>query len=299
MSKSIRNIGWIGYGSMGRPMCRNLVKAGYTVRARDTDPKKVRAMEEDGVAASSSPRDLAAASDVVISMIWDDDTLRQVVSGERGALAGMRPGTPFIDMSTISPKGSLAVAADLEAKGIAFLRAPVSGSAMVAATAGLTVYASGPRETFDECLPVLKALSVNQTYVGTGEESRVLKLTINLMVAMSTAVLGEALSFGERGGLERSLLLDAINDSIVGSRHYAVRADAIKRRDLTSTGSWAGAKDVGMAMSVAQQFGAALPIASLVHQYVTMVANRGVDRNGVVALAILNEELNPVTPRPK
>lgn len=278
-------------------MCKNLVKAGYVVRACDTNAEKTRLMGDDGVVSALSPQDLAAQSDVVISMVWDDATLHKVVSGESGVIKGIRRGTFYVDMSTISPRGSMAVATDLEAKGIAFLRAPVSGSALVATTAGLSVYASGPRQVFDDCLPVLKAMSSSQTYVGTGEESRILKLTINLMVAMSTAVLGEALSFGERGGLDRALIIDAINDSIVGSRHYVVRADAIKRRDLHSTGSWAGAKDVGMAMSVAQESGAALPIASLVHQYVTIVANRGVNRNGVVALAMLNEDINPVTPQ--
>jgi hypothetical protein len=83
-----------------------------------------------------------------------------------------------------------------------------------------------------------------------------------------------------------------VNDSIVGSRHYAVRSDAIKNRDLTSTGSWAGAKDVGMVMAVAREKGTLLPLASLVHEYVDMVAYRGVHVNGVTALAILNEEIN-------
>jgi 3-hydroxyisobutyrate dehydrogenase-like beta-hydroxyacid dehydrogenase len=297
MNSGIKTIGWIGYGSMGRPMCVNLLKAGYTVQACDIDPTKVRAMRDDGVRACASPRSAAEGSDLVASMIWSDETLQEIVSGENGLAHGIRRGVPYVDMSTVSPGGSRLVAEQLEARGIPYLRSPVSGSALVAKTAGLTIYASGPRETFDRCLPVLKALSANQTYVGIGEESRVLKLTINLMVAMSTAVLGEALSFGTRAGLDRSLVIDAVNDSIVGSRHYAVRADAIKRRDLSSTGSWAGAKDVGMAMSLAQECGAVLPIASLVQQYVTLVANRGVNRNGVVALATLIEDINPITPR--
>lgn len=292
MPSSVKTIGWVGYGSMGRPMCANLLKAGFNVLAFDKNPATPAMMKEDGVIPASSAKDLAGKVDLVGSIIWNDDALRDVVMGANGVLDAMTPDKIFMDMSTLSPKVSEEVAVALAGRNIPYLRASVSGSAAVAKTAQLTVYASGPRQAYDRALPVLEALSVRQNYVGAGEEGRLLKLVINLLVAMSTATLGEALTFGQKMGLDRNLIMDAVNDSIVGSRHYAVRSDAIENRDLTSTGSWAGAKDVGMVMAVAREKGTLLPLASLVHEYVDMVAYRGVHVNGVTALAILNEEIN-------
>ena len=287
-------IGWVGVGAMGGPMCRHLLKAGYALHAYDKVASKTAAIAEEGAVAAASTRELAETCDVVVSMVWDDDDVRDVVFGPAGVLKGARPGLRYIDMSTVSPRISGEIAAGLAPLGIPYLRAPVSGSPPVAAAGKLSVYASGPRDAFDACADILRSFGEKLVYVGTAEEGRVVKLAINLIVQLSTAVLGEALAFGERAGVDRSLLMDAINDSIVGCPHYRVRADSFKRRDLSYTGRWASPKDLGLTLALASETGAIMPLASLLQQYIRIITNRPVPQNGLAALTTLMEDINPV-----
>jgi len=287
-------IGWIGVGAMGQPICRHLLKAGYALDVYDKDPTKISALVSEGASAGISAGELAGKCDLIISMVWDDDGLRDVVLGPTGVLTGVRTGISYIDMSTVSPKVSEEIAAQLARHDIPYLRAPVSGSVPVAEAGKLTIYASGPRILFDSCQEILKAFSTKQTYVGTKEEGRIVKLAINLILQMSTAILGEVLAFGARAGVDRSTLMDAINDSIVASPHYAVRSKSIKQRDLAFTVRWASPKDLEIAMSVAKETGAIMPIASLVQQYIRIITNRPMPQNGFTALTTLMEDINPV-----
>ena len=194
-------IGLVGYGNMGRPICINLIKAGFVVRALDVDASRVALMRKDGLTPCQSSADLAGFA----------------------------------------------------------------------------------------------AISAKQLYVGTGEESRLLKLIINLLVLGSTALLGEALSFALRAGVDKNLCIDAINASIVGSPHYQARADLFKHEDLRSTGRWFGLKDIDMGMNQAAKVGAALPLMSLVHDQMRMTANRWPNANTLVGLTMLMRTINPPT----
>ena len=266
MVESKTRIGWIGVGAMGRPMCAHLLKAGYRLSVYDKDPSKTDALASEGACAASSTQDLAGSCEVIVSMVWDDEALREVVFGPAGLLSGARPGICYIDMSTVSPRLSGEIAARLAQRGIPYLRAPVAGSVPVATAGKLSVYASGPRDAFEACRGMLGTFSEKLVYVGSGEEGRIVKLAINLIVQLSTAILGEVLAFGTRAGVDRSLLMDAINDSIVASPHYTVRADSFKRRDLSYTVRWASPKYLDLAMSLADEVGAVMPMASLIQQ---------------------------------
>jgi 3-hydroxyisobutyrate dehydrogenase len=298
MNFAKKKIGWIGLGRMGRPMCINLVNAGFSVTVYDKDAAKITAVVGSGLLAATSPAALAAQSDLVISMIFDDAALQDVVLGATGVLGAMRPGAPYIGMSTVSPAASQDIARHLADRGVPYLRAPVSGTVVLAETAKLSTYVSGPQEAFDACLPVFQALTTKQKYVGQGEEARLVKLSINLIVQMSTAVLGEALAFGTRAGLDRSMLVDAINDSIVASPHYQTRAEWFKHRERSPLADLAmTTKDMDLALAVAQAHGAALPIASLVRQYLTISKSLGKETKGVMALAEIIEDINPDHPK--
>jgi len=287
-------VGLVGYGNMGRPMCINLIKAGFAVRALDVDASRVALMREDGVTPCQSSADLAGC-DVVITMVWDDEILRQAVLGPSGLLPHLAADCLLIDMSTVTPDVSQEVAEAARSRLIAYLRAPVSGSAAVAQRAELVIYASGDRTDYDRCASLFAAISAKQLYVGTGEESRLLKLIINLLVLGSTALLGEALSFALRAGVDKNLCIDAINASIVGSPHYQARADLFKHEDLRSTGRWFGLKDIDMGMNQAAKVGAALPLMSLVHDQMRMTANRWPNANTLVGLTMLMRTINPPT----
>jgi 3-hydroxyisobutyrate dehydrogenase-like beta-hydroxyacid dehydrogenase len=284
---------------MGSRLSSHLLKAGYEVHVYDKVPEKVQALAAKGARAGTSTADLAGKCDVLFSMIWDDEDLKEVVLGPRGVLAGAHPRLRYVDMSTVSPRFSREVAAQLASRDLPYLRAPVSGSPPVAEAGKLTVYASGPRELFDHCHDMFRTFSEKANYVGSAEEGRVAKLSINLIVQLSTAVLGEVLAFGSRAGVDRSLLMDAINDSIVGCPHYKVRAEAFKKRDLTYTVRWASPKDLELALSLASEVGAIMPLASLLQQYVRMITNRPVPQNGFTALSTLMEDINPENDGPR
>lgn len=287
-------IGWIGVGAMGRPMCTHLLKAGYRLSVYDKDPLKIEALVAEGASGANSVSDLAGTCEVIVSMVWDDEDLREVVFGPTGLVRGARPGIRYIDMSTVSPRLSTEIATILAQRDIPYLRAPVSGSVPVAKAGKLSVYASGPREVFEASRDMLGSFSEKLSYVGIGEEGRIVKLAINLIVQLSTAILGEVLAFGTRAGVDRSLLMDAINDSIVASPHYAVRAESFKKRDLSYTVRWASPKDLNIAMSVAAENGAIMPMASLLEQYIRIITNRGEPQNGFTALTTLMEDINPM-----
>lgn len=279
-------IGWIGVGAMGRPMCLNLLKAGHVLTVFDKVPTQCEPVVAAGANAVPSARDLVAQSDVVFSTIFDDSSLRALFLSDGGIAATAAAGQVFVDMSTVSPEASAEMAEALAQRGASCLRAPVSGTVSLAASAQLSCFVSGPREAFAAVQPLLACLTARQSYVGGADEARVIKLMINMMVFMSTAVIGEGLAFGERAGLDRALMVDAINDSIVGSAHYRTKADKLKQREYSAAGPISlVAKDLDLALAVARDNAVALPISSLVRQYLAMMQQRDLGNLDVAALA--------------
>ncbi|MNQ20954.1 2-hydroxy-3-oxopropionate reductase [compost metagenome] len=290
-------IGWIGVGAMGAPMCLNLLRAGHRLTVCDRDPARVASMVAAGATAADSPREVATRADVVFSTIFDDQGLRDIVAGPDGLAAGARPQAAYIDMSTVSPAASADVARVLAERGVDYLRAPVSGTVTLASSARLSTFVSGPPEVFERLRPLLAVLTARQRYVGTSEEARVVKLLINLMVFMSTAVLGEAIDFGERAGLPRDTILDAVNDSIVASAHYAGKAEKIAHRDYAPVGPISlVVKDMDLALTVANHHQAALPIAAQVRQSLALMQAQGLAGLDVAALADLPALLRSLSP---
>lgn len=279
-------VGWIGLGAMGLPMCLHLARAGVFVKAVDRLPDRVEAAAGHGVAPAASITDVVRNADVVFSMVFDDDALRDVVEGPTGVAAAMTPGTVFVDMSTVSPTVSAQVAQVLEDRGLRYVRAPVSGSVPLAQAAQLTILVSGERADFELLLPLLSLLSQSQHYVGSRESARVVKLAINLMVAASTALIGEALALGERQGVGREVMVDALNASTVGSRHYAARAQSLKTRAYNGNGPLhLVAKDLDLALGIARAGGLNLAITELVRVQLAQLIQSGHRDTEVAVLA--------------
>ena len=195
-------IGWVGLGKMGAPMAKNMVKAGFPLTVWNRTREKTGALAELGATVADSPERVASDSDVVISMILDDRALDAVSTGPEGIFKGARPGLIYIDMSTVSAVASARVAEAGEQKGVNYLRAPVIGGVVHAESGGLGVLASGPKDLFDRCSPLLAPLSKTSHYLGPKEEGRVMKLVLNMQVGIIAAMIGEALTFGEAGGVE-------------------------------------------------------------------------------------------------
>jgi 3-hydroxyisobutyrate dehydrogenase-like beta-hydroxyacid dehydrogenase len=266
-------IGWIGLGSMGSRMAPNLVNNGYGVTGFDLDRGRTAAAVANGLKEAASLPALATASDVLFSMIPDDEAFFDVVRMICGAA---KAGTCLIDMSTISPAVSTRGAALLEAAGISYLRAPVSGSTALAAAGTLSIWVLGPESIFTSQRPLIALLGKKITYLGAHEEARVMKLVVNVIVGAINTSLAEALNLGRRSGLDWAMMIDAINESAVASPYIASKVQKLKDRDWSPAATVEViAKDMDLALELARQRGAFLPSAALTRQVLAAVEGKG------------------------
>lgn len=257
-------IGWIGIGNMGAPICRNLIGAGHELVVHDIDPARLAELQGAGAAVASDAADLVARADLVFSMVPNDTVLLAVVEG---IAARLRPGQTFIDMSTVSPATSARVFELLAPSGAAYLRAPVSGSTAGAAAGTLAIYCSGPRAAYDAILPVLGRIGSRQSHVGLAEDARVLKLLINMIVCITPAVVGEALAFGQRSGLDWTTMIEAIGGSAAASPLIGYKSEMMKRRDWTAMASVdLTAKDLDLALDWGRARRVPMPFTALAQQ---------------------------------
>lgn len=234
MSLGELKIGWIGAGKMGGPMSQNVVTAGGTVTVFDPVLENLAVATAAGAREGTSNQALAEGADIVVSMIPNDAVLRAVTMGGDGVFRVMQPGSVYLDMSTVSPEASAEVESAAQAAGIAYLRAPVSGSTALAEAGTLTIMASGPREAFDRCLPLFDAMGSQSFYLGESDQARYLKLVINLLVGTTGAVLAEALTLGRKGGLDWEQMLDVIGVSAAASPYIKYNLDPLKARDFSA-----------------------------------------------------------------
>jgi 3-hydroxyisobutyrate dehydrogenase-like beta-hydroxyacid dehydrogenase len=283
-----QKIGWIGVGKMGNPMSKNLIKAGYSVTVFDIVPEAMNALAEEGAKVAGSAAEAAADADVIISMIPDDHALEDVSIGPEGVFKGIGTNVTYIDMSTVSPIISARVSEGAKDKGIKYLRAPVSGSTEAAEKASLTIMASGPKDAYDQCEDMFKLLGQKVFHVGEGDEARYMKLLVNMMVGITSAMTAEALVFGEKGGLDWSQMIDTINNSVIASPLIGFKVQLLKDRDykpmFTATQM---AKDFDLALDTGKAMDIPMPITALARQlYGSMKATDkgGFDYFGIVAL---------------
>lgn len=265
---TLPKIGWIGVGNLGAPICENLLKSGADICVCDIDPARLEPLARAGAAIEPSPAAVAQNSNIVFSTLPSDAALLSVVSGEDGLAGSLADGQIFVDMSTVSPRTSAEIAAALASTGALYLRATVSGSTANAAAGTLAIFCSGPEAAYDRCLPVLETIGNRYSYNGPGEEARVLKLLVNLIVIATPALVGEALAFGRKSGLDWEPMIDAIAESVGGSPVIRYKTDMLKRRDWDAMATIdLTAKDLSLALEWGRENGVPMPFASLVQQF--------------------------------
>jgi 3-hydroxyisobutyrate dehydrogenase-like beta-hydroxyacid dehydrogenase len=241
-------IAWIGLGKMGAPMSARLVKAGFEVRGWDIDPARRALAAGRGVAVTEK---LDGADLVFTSMPTEEALLELVASLKRG-------GALLVETSTVSPEAS----AKVGRLAGPYLRAPISGSTALAEAGTLTVFASGPKAAFEKARPALAAFSKAQIWLGEGEEARYAKLAVNLMVAVTAGMMGEALALATQGGIGWEAILDVIGESVVGSPLVKYKLDPLKRRDFAPAAtSVLVKKDLDLVVAAAQAAGVPVPLA--------------------------------------
>ncbi|WP_419760338.1 NAD(P)-dependent oxidoreductase [Acidisoma sp.] len=231
--RNFMTAGWIGLGKMGLPMSSHIAAAGHALHVYDPASEAQSFAAAAGAKVESDARAVAAAAPIVFSSIPNDAVLLSLVMGSSGLAACMKPGSILVDTSTVSPRASAEVAAALATAGVLYLRAPVSGSTSTAETGKLTVLASGDETAYREVEPLLSAFSARQFYVGSGEEARYLKLAINMLVGATSALLAEALTFGQKGNLSIDQMLEVICESAVASPLIAYKRQMLSKRDFS------------------------------------------------------------------
>lgn len=269
-----RRIGWIGLGKMGAPMAQNLLRAGHNLTVWNRSAGRAEPLAAAGAAVAADVAGLAADAEIVFVSVADDPALRQVVLGKDGAVAAMRAGSVLVETSTVSVALSEEIARLAEARGVQYLRAPVSGSVLLANSGELGMLVSGPRDTFEAMRPILGLITAHQLYAGEGEQARVLKLTVNMMVGIIAAMTGEAMAFCLKNGVDRATTVDGIAASVATSPLFGYKAEALKARDFSPKFSVAQiAKDFDLALSAGHALEVPMPLTALVRQgWAAMIA---------------------------
>jgi len=189
----MQKIGFIGLGIMGKPMALNLIKAGYPLTVYDIRPEAVREVVAAGAREGKSSKDVAAQSDVVITMLPNSPDVKAAVLGKNGVLEGAKAGLILVDMSSIAPLVAQEIAAAVHKKAVEMLDAPVSGGEPKAKDATLSIMVGGKREVFERCLPLFRAMGRQVTYIGGSGAGQIAKLANQAIVAVNIAVVAEAM----------------------------------------------------------------------------------------------------------
>ena len=281
-------IGFIGLGIMGRPMAKNLLKAGYPLVVHSRSRGPVDEIARAGAKVGSSPRDVAAQSDVLITMLPNSPDVELVALGRDGIIEGARPGLLFVDMSTISPIVSKKVGEALAAKSVKMLDAPVSGGERGAVDGALSIMVGGDKAVFDAVLPIFQAMGKTITHLGPLGFGGFTKLANQIIVAVNLTALGEALTLAKKAGLDRDLTLTALAGGLAGSKCL----DQKKPNYLADTYNPGFKidlhfKDLGLIMESARALGVPLPTTAVVQELFSALRVKGrggLDHSGVITL---------------
>ncbi len=280
------NVGWIGTGKLGLPMAARIVSSGTTVRAYARNPARLETIRARNVTCVTLEE--VASQNVVFTSLPDDAALRQVANE---LIPILRPGVMLVETSTVSPTVSAELAEELAAQGIAYLRAPVSGNPVAAEAGKLMAMVSGPKDAFEVILPLLASYSHAQFWLGDEEQARYVKLAVNLMLAVSAGMLGEALALVRRGEVSAPDALDVIAASALGSPMVIGKVGVLKAQDYTATFSGRQmAKDLDLILSAANTHGVAAPFAALMRtQFSSIMARGEIDEDFIAVVKVAQE----------
>lgn len=258
---------------MGTAIAERLLEACRPLAVWNRSSEKADDLVAAGATRLEAARDALRDHDVAVTMLSDDDALEDVAAE---IASGARAGTTLVDMSTVSPAASARVGERLDAAGVAFVRAPVSGNPGVVRAGNLTIVASGPEPVVRELEPLLKQIGPKLFYVGEGDRARVVKLALQVLIAGTAELLAEALVLAERAGVAPKALLEVANSSAVGSPFFAYKTEPLLRGDYSATFTTAMMlKDVDLVLELARVEDAALPLAQELRGLLEQAADAG------------------------
>ncbi len=285
-------VGFIGLGIMGRPMAKNLMDAGYELVLQNRSPEKAEELVKEGNATvAGSPREVAEACDVVITMLPDSPDVEAVVAGEDGVLEGIRDGALLVDMSTISPVVTEELSEKVRERGASMLDAPVSGGDVGAIEGALSIMVGGSEEDFERARPLFDVMGKVATHVGPIGAGQVVKACNQIVVALTIEAVSEALVLGSRGGVAPEKLVEALSGGLAGSAVMEAKKEKFFSHDFEpGFRIELHHKDLGIALAAGREYGVALPVTAIVDQMLeaSKAKGRG-DRDHSALLTLLEE----------
>jgi 3-hydroxyisobutyrate dehydrogenase-like beta-hydroxyacid dehydrogenase len=275
-------VGLIGLGNMGTAIAERLLDAGYPLVVHNRSRAKAGSLEDRGAAVADTPAELVAQAEVVITSLPNDDAFEAVAAQVAGAA---RPGTLLVDVSTVSSDASARIASLAEQAGVGYLRAPVSGNPSVVRAGNLSFIVSGESDVLERARPVLLAIGPTINHVGEAEQARVVKLAINLMIAVLAQVMSEALVLGEASGVSREALLEVMGSSAAGAPFVKYKTEPLLRDDFSATFTTAlMEKDIDLVLDAADTAGVGLPLAREMKAHLRAAIEAGYGDDDFIAL---------------
>jgi len=283
------NLGFIGLGVMGGQMVRRLLDKGHTVTGYNRTRSKAQWLVDRGMKWGETPRAVSAAADITLCMVTNTEALKTVAEGPDGFLAGFSAGKILIDMSTVSPSASRALAAKVREKGADMVDAPVSGSVITLQEGKLSVMVAGRRETFERVKPLLQDIGPKVTYVGENGLALSMKIAINLSLAVQMLAFSEGVLLAEKSGIARETAVDVLTHSVIGSPMVQYRGPFVLKMPEEA---WFNVnmmqKDMLLALEMGRQLDVPLPTTAVTNEFLTAARGMGfVEQDFAVVFKVL------------
>ena len=269
-------LGFVGLGVMGSEMVLRLLSKGHTVTGYNRTRSKAERLVQKGMKWGDSPRAVAAAADVVFSMVTNSAALEAIVEGPEGILAGLSPGKFYVDISTVSPEYSRVVAAKVRAKGCDMVDAPVSGSVITLQEGKLSVMVGGSRETFEKLKPILLEIGPKVTHVGDNGLALVMKIATNLSLAVQMLAFSEGVLLAEKSGISREIAVEVLVNSAIASPMIKYRGPFVLR---LPDEAWFNVnmmqKDMLLALELGRKLDVPMPSTAVTNEFLTAARGMG------------------------
>ena len=288
-------IGFIGLGIMGKPMSKNLLKAGHELVVLDTKKEAVAEVVAAGAKPASTPKEVAQQTDIIVTMLPNSPHVKQVVLGENGVIDGAKERVGIVDMSSIAPLVSRELAWKLAQRGIEMLDAPVSGGEPKAIEGTLSVMVGGKKEVFDRCFPVLKAMAASVVLTGDIGAGNVTKLANQIIVALNIAAMSEALVLATKAGVQPELVYQAIRGGLAGSTVLDAKGPLVMDRKF-NPGFRINLhiKDLANVLETSHEIGVPLPLTAAVMEMMQALKVEGMGEADHGSLVKYYEQLAKV-----
>lgn len=279
------DIGFVGLGVMGEGIVPRLLAAGHSVTGWNRTQEKAEPLIKLGMHWADSPREVAKQSDIVFSIVTDAAAVRAVALGTDGIIAGLREDGIYLDMSTIAPDASRAIAAEFESAGLTMLDAPISGSPITLAQGKASIMVGGNKDAFERVHPVLLDIGAKAMYIGGNGLAVQMKLAINLVLMVEVIAFGEGIALAEKGGVKREVAVEAMLNSVAASPVLGYRGPFILEGNMPEVplaDVTLQQKDMILVLDLGRKLGSPVPLAAAANEMMNACRGLGIDHRDFV-----------------